>query len=142
MNEQAMIDQIIRHEGFSATVYKCTAGRYTIGYGREISTKGITEREAIDLLNHDIYECFLDLTCLFPDQFNDMPGALQQVLVDMRFQLGPGGFRNFKKMIRAIKRNDLPGMIREMKDSRWYHQTKNRADDLIRMVEPFIKSQS
>jgi hypothetical protein len=59
------------------------------------------------------------------------------VLVDMRFQLGDAGFRKFKRMIRAIRREDHVGMIREMRDSRWYRQTPERAEDLIRMVRPF-----
>ena len=60
------------------------------------------------------------------------------VLMDMRFNLGYEGFRGFKKMIHAVHVDDPAEMIRQMKDSLWYHQLPGRAEDLIRMVEVFI----
>lgn len=55
---QDAIDLIKQSEGFSACVYRCLAGRYTIGYGHVVSSKNvsrnITEIEATSLLNRDL----------------------------------------------------------------------------------------
>lgn len=49
-----LIEQLKRHEGFSAKPYFCTANKLTIGYGRNLDDVGITESEASELLRQDI----------------------------------------------------------------------------------------
>lgn len=134
MNMQGIQEQLIRHEGLRLKPYRCTAGKLTIGVGRNLDDKGISKEEALHLLNNDTTESFRKLTCIFPDQFRGWPDKFQRVLTDMHFQLGDAGFRKFKKMIRAVKAEDRVEMIRQMRDSRWYRQTTNRAEDLIGMV--------
>ena len=138
MNLKALHDQIIDHEGLRLKPYRCTAGKLTIGIGRNLDDKGINEDEARFMMANDLAECAADLESIFPGQFQKLPENIQMALMDMRFQLGPGGFRGFQKMIRAVRRNNLPEMIRQMKDSRWYQQVPNRANDLIRMIEVFV----
>ena len=127
--------QLIRHEGFRNTAYLCTAGKLTLGYGRNIDDKGISKKEAMYLLNEDIKSCHTGLISIFKDQFEAFPDDIQQVLTNMRFQLGQKGFRSFKKMIFAFQYNDFPEAVKQMKDSAWYSQTPNRAKELIKMVE-------
>jgi len=134
MNISVLTEQLKKHEGFSSTAYKCPAGRLTLGYGRNISDKGITEEEAIHLLNNDINECYTDLLPLFI-QFENLPDSIQHPLLDMRFQLGARGFRKFKKMITAVNKGDFKKMVIQMRDSLWYRQVTNRADNLIKMIE-------
>ena len=138
MDMKAMQEQLKRHEGLRLKPYKCTAGRLSIGYGRNLSDKGISETEAHYLLENDIYDSIKDMMRLFPDHYINLPDVIQRVIIDMRFQLGPNRFRQFEKMISAIHSNNLPGMVREMKDSNWYKQTPNRASELVAMVEGFI----
>jgi len=127
-------NQLIEHEGLKLKPYRCPAGKLTIGIGRNLDDKGITESEAKDLLYNDLRECLYDLRGMFLE-FDNLPENIQLVLVDMRFQLGPKRFRTFKKMIRAVDEKDWHEMIRQMKDSAWYGQVPNRANDLISMVE-------
>ena len=134
MNLEKLINQLKKHEGFSHTAYKCTADRWTLGYGRNISDKGITEKEAMYLLNNDIQECYDDLLPLFIN-FKLIQDSIQHVLLDMRFQLGPGGFRGFKKMITAVNNQNQEEMIKQMKDSNWYKQTPGRVEKLIKIIE-------
>ena len=49
--------------------------------------------------------------------------------------LGLGGFFKFKKAIAAIYDNNWQVAAAEMRDSRWYKQTPNRAKRLITMME-------
>mgnify|MGYP000952685615 FL=1 len=136
MNRQRVRDMLVKHEGIRLHPYRCPAGKLTIGIGRNIEDAGISEKEAFYLLDNDINECIGDLSKnLFPFSFDLLPGPVQEVLVSMRFQLGAGGFRGFKKMIRAVRDEDWPGMIREMKDSNWHDQVPKRAGELIKMIE-------
>ena len=94
--------QLIKHEGLRLKPYKCPAGRLTLGIGRNLDDKGITEKEALYLLKNDIVECMNDLDIIFLDQFNTWPDNIQMALIDMRFQLGGKGFRKFKRMIISL----------------------------------------
>ena len=133
-------EMLINHEGYRRHAYKCTAGKVTVGIGRNLTDRGITMDEALWLLNNDIRYCTADLLKIFEGQFEELPENVQLVLIDMRFQLGHGGFRGFKKMITAVQRNDLKEMIRQMKDSKWYSQVPDRADGLIKLIGAFIQS--
>jgi len=106
----------------------------TIGIGRNLEDKGITEKEALMLLENDIQECLEDLKTIF-NKFDMLPESAQRVLVDMRFNLGHEGFRKFKNMIQAVKQQDFHSAAREMRDSLWYHQVGKRADHLTKMME-------
>ncbi len=97
-----LTDQLTTHEGLRLKPYHCPAGKLTIGIGRNLEDKGISEKEAVMLLENDIEECIADLEIVFQG-FDLLPEAAQLVLVDMRFNLGPGRFRHFKKMIAAVK---------------------------------------
>ena len=93
-----------------------------------------TEEEAVMLLENVIQECLEDLETIF-QAFDLLPESVQQVLVDMRFNLGSKGFRAFKKMINAVKNLDFNQAALEMKDSRWYSQVGQRAETLMTMMK-------
>ena len=42
-----VVELLKRHEGYSRTVYRCTAGRQTIGYGRNLDDVGISEPDGM-----------------------------------------------------------------------------------------------
>ncbi|MEA3429182.1 MAG: glycoside hydrolase family protein [Thermodesulfobacteriota bacterium] len=144
MNIKKITDQLIQHEGLRLKPYHCPAGKLTIGVGRNLEDKGITEQEAVMLLENDIQSCIADLQKIFQDdqdnpnkenRFDLLPESAQRVFVDMRFNLGYKGFRKFKKMIKAVKQQDFHSAAREMKDSRWYHQVGKRAERLAEMMQ-------
>ena len=137
MDYPTIKNQLIAHEGLRLKPYKCTAGKLTIGVGRNIEDVGISEREAMILLGNDIEACIKDLKEMF-DQFDTFHQNIQHVLIDMRFQLGMRGLLGFANMIQAVEHRDWPEMIVQMKDSAWYKQTTTRAETLIRMVKDVI----
>jgi len=118
MNTNRLIRTLEKHEGFRSEPYLCSANKLTIGIGRNISDKGITYSEARFLLKNDIDECRWDLAKIF-QSFDSYPDYVQEVLMNMRFQLGPGGFRSFKKFIAAINGWDFSQAKIEMLDSKW-----------------------
>jgi lysozyme len=126
-------DFIKFNEGYEQFVYKCTGGKNTIAFGRNLDDVGISEQEAEILLNNDINAAQYDLVKIFPD-FSTFPKDVIIALTDMRFNLGPGGFRKFKKMIEAIKSNDYEKAAEEAKDSRWYKQVGLRGERVCKLL--------
>lgn len=116
--------QLIRHEGLELKPYRCTAGKLTIGVGRNIEDVGISRDEALMLLENDIRECHADLYRIFPAFHGIAPGR-QYALVDLRFNLGPSRFRTFRRMIAAVQAKDWDAAADELIDSRWWHQVQD-----------------
>jgi lysozyme len=109
---------------------------WTIGVGRNLQTNGITKEEAMILLNNDIEDAVRDLEeNIFPEEWPKFPYRVQLVLVNMRFQMGPKGFRGFQRMIRALRDQNYPEVVKEMKDSLWFKvQTPERAKELTMLL--------
>ena len=126
--------QIMGHEGFISKVYKDPAGNLTIGYGRNLEGKGITRYEAFMLLRNDIEECEADLYKIFGLMFWDMDDNRCLALIDMRYNLGPAGFRNFVGMINAIKQGYYAQAAKEIRNSLWYKQVGGRGKTVHLMM--------
>ena len=135
MNCSVIIDQLIAHEGLKLKPYRCSAGKLTIGVGRNLEGCGISQDEALVLLDHDIAVCVEDLQKLFGVHFGTLPEIARRVLIDMRFNLGPKGFRSFKKFIQAINELNFEQASAEMIDSKWYTQVGVRGVTLVKMIE-------
>ena len=133
INER-LISQLKKHEDLSLTPYVCSEGYLTIGVGRNLDTRGITEEEANALLQNDIKECYDDLIKNLPFFFCFTDNR-KIALVDMRFNLGHKGFFSFKKMIKALSKRHFQEAASEMMDSKWFHQVNDRAKTLIDMVK-------
>lgn len=124
---------LIKHEGEKFKPYKCTAGKLTIGIGHNLDDKGISKAVSDLLYKEDIAEVIDDLHIIF-NNFDELPENIQLVLADMRFQLGGSGFRKFKQLINAVNNYNWVEMINQMRDSSWFKQVPNRANDLMNMV--------
>jgi len=122
-------EQLVRHEGLRLTVYDCPAGYKTIGVGRNLEGKGITEEEALYLLENDI-NYFTDQLRDNLDWFDDIPEEKQQILVNMAFNLGVAGLMNFKNMLSAVEEGRWSDASTEMLDSKWAKQVGVRAIEL------------
>ena len=89
MFDEEVRQMLIRHEGVVCHVYKCTAvpPRNTIGCGRNLDDNGITEDEAMYLLNNDIERVKEELGKNF-GAYKTMPAKARKVCIDMTFQMG------------------------------------------------------
>ena len=124
-------------EGLSLTPYTDQGGALHIGYGRNLTGKGITQAEAEMLFQNDLAEGLVDLAGdLFAEEWPGLPGKIKSVLINMRYQLGRDGIRQFENMLAAVRSHDWIWMAEEMKNSRWATiQTPERAARLIDIVE-------
>ena len=133
MKYRTIMDQIADHEGFRSKPYRCTAGKLTIGYGRNIEDVGISKAEARILLSNDIFKAQRDCERIFP-LWHYYPDSKRWALIDMRFNLGPGRFRGFRRMIAAVKNEDWKLAAKEAKDSRWYGQVGRRSKYIVELL--------
>lgn len=124
---------LIQHEGVRLKPYVCPAGKLTIGVGRNLEDVGISHEEALTMLRHDIWACIDDLS-RFP-WWPLLSTDRQYALIDMRFNLGPGRFRGFRKMLAALAGGDFEAAAREMRQSTWAEQVGRRAETLAQMME-------
>ncbi len=130
-----LVERIKKHEGFRANPYRCTAGKLTIGYGRNLEDKGISRNEAAALLMADINEAAEQLEKHIPNVLERIQGkARKEVLVEMVFNMGIGGVMKFRKMLGALVKQDYDKAAAEMLDSRWASQVGQRAVTLANIM--------
>lgn len=126
-------DQLIDHEGLELKPYHCTADKLTIGVGRNIQDRGITEDEARYLLKNDIKIVEDELLTRQP-VVAGLDSVRQRVLVDMGFNLGLPILMKFQNMWAAIEDEDYHEAARQMMDSRWAKQVGRRAERLAQAM--------
>lgn len=114
------------HEGLRLTPYRCTAGKLTIGYGRNLDDVGISADEADYLLVADVARAYRAAAHLVAN-FAQLCTARQAVLVDMAFNLGAQGLAGFVRMRTAIEQQNFTRAAEEMLASRWAKQVGSRA---------------
>lgn len=146
-----LIEQLKLHEGFRGNYYTCTAGKKTIGYGRnvddnpfnqdelrtlgrcEFDTQAMTEEEAELLLVNDVNNVMtelkrhIDLSC--------HSSAREAAIINMAFNLGVPRLLKFKKALAAFERKQYKLTAIEMLDSRWADQVGSRAIDLAGQMQ-------
>lgn len=127
-------ERIKQHEGFRGKPYRCTAGKLTIGYGRNIENNGITEAEASFLLDNDLKRCEAECRQAF-SWFDNLDDIRQGVIVEMDFNLGLKKFKGFRKMLAACEKQDYELAAREMLDSLWARQVGQRAETLADLMK-------
>ena len=133
---------LARHEGYMPHPYKDSEGILTVGigfnlerpnagallkrHGIDISdvTSGrrkITRDEAWALAHSDLQTAISDARALFPN-FDTAPQGVQEVLVNMSFNMGKARLSGFKKLRAAVAAGDWAAASREMLDSKWAAQ--------------------
>jgi lysozyme len=133
-DKEKLVDQLIKHEGMELKVYKDSLGIETIGIGRNLVDRGVTEEEARYLCNNDIEIVERELVASFPFVAG-LDDCRLRVLLDMAFNIGIPRLRGFAKMWAAVEEGDYPTAAIEMLDSKWAKQVKTRAYTLARMME-------
>jgi lysozyme len=135
-----LTDLLIKHEGLRLRPYQCTAGKTTIGVGRNLTDNGITEKEALTLLNRDINICVQELGHY--EWFETLCPARRDAIIDLYFCVGGPSFSKFRKLMWAISTEDWESAGAEVLDSKFARQTGNRAVELSEMIRTgeYIKS--
>ncbi len=128
-----IVEKIKKHEGFRGMPYKDSLGYPTIGYGTKLP---IDEEEAELLLKKRLNDVRRELESRV-DFFDNLPETIQEVLLDMAYNMGVPRLFTFRRMWEAVRDRDWKRMADEMVDSLWYRQVGRRAEELVRMVRLF-----
>ncbi len=130
---QQLHSLLMGNEGLKLKIYADSVGIPTIGIGRNLRDKGITQNEAFYLLDNDITECVGDLVHAY-SWFLDLSLTRQHALIDLRFNLGMAGFAGFRQMITALSDGRFDDAATQLLSSQWAGQVGKRATDLASML--------
>lgn len=130
---EKLIRQLTLHEGLRLKPYHCTAGKLSIGIGRNLDDVGISKDEAEYLLKNDINKILRSAQTLpFWDKLSD---NRKLVVLDMAFNLGWDGLMAFKNTLKAMGEGRYHDAANGMLASKWASQVNGRAVTLAQMME-------
>jgi lysozyme len=129
-----LAERLIRlHEGLRLTAYRCSAGKLTIGHGRNIEDIGITREEADYLLVNDLSRVEAELHAQLP-WVTRLDPVRWAVLCDMAYNLGLGKLLQFTRTLSLIEGGDYAAAAGAMLQSKWATQVGTRAQRLAAMM--------
>ena len=145
MNREAVYNQLKIDEGVVYEIYLDHLNYPTFGvghlikesdgeFGAKVGTKISPERVA-EAFQQDLDIAINECRVLYGERFNCFPDEVQQVLVNMMFNLGRPRLTKFKNMYAAVLEGDWKTAASEGRDSRWYHQVGLRSERLMRRLE-------
>jgi len=126
--------QLVRHEGLRLKPYRCTAGKLTIGIGRNLDDRGISQKEAYAMLERDILDFEQQLLDEIPDVYNGLDEVRQSVLLNMCFNIGLKGLLEFKNTLGFVAAGDWERAANNMLASKWAKQVGMRAIELSELM--------
>lgn len=124
-----LVQQLIRDEGLRLKPYTDSVGKLTIGVGRNLTDKGISNDEAEKMLENDIEDARRAVFQMIP-WVSKLDEVRRAVLVNMAFNMGIGGLMAFKNTLAFIEKGQYPNAAAEMLNSKWADQVGPRAHRL------------
>jgi len=135
--------QLKQDEGVVCEIYLDHLGYKTCGIGHLVLETDpehelevgadVNEERVNELFAQDLDIVLEDCKKAF-DKWDDFNFVVQEVLVNMMFNLGMTRLLKFKKMHAAIEAKDWQEAGIQMKDSRWFTQVGPRAGRLIERI--------
>jgi lysozyme len=122
---------ITLHEGYSKFPYTDTVGKITIGYGYNLTDRGLSDIVLNNLYLEDIQYFYNQLSQF--DWYPQLTPDRQIALIDMAF-MGWKKFLTFNKMIKALSQGDYEQAAFEMLHSKWAKQASTRAITLAHVI--------
>jgi lysozyme len=146
MNREEVFETLKIDEGVEYKVYADHLGLHTFGVGHLIvegdpEWGSPFETPVSEERVWDAFECDLDVAIaechiLYgTTEFEAFPEEVQQVVVNMMFNMGRPRLSQFKKFNAALEAGDWATAAVEGRDSKWYRQVTNRAERLMSRLE-------
>lgn len=157
MDRNLIEDLISKHEATRNTVYRDTEGNLTVGKGFNLDRPGaqetcdgcgidyeavcngsmaLTDAQVAALFDGDVNAAIFAAGCQVHN-FDELPDAVQAVVVDMMFNLGSRRFSEFVKFKAALAANppDFEAAANEIRNSAYCGQVKTRCAENAELVE-------
>lgn len=134
-----------RHEGRRAEAYDDATGATlrpgavlrgypTIGVGRNLLGKGLSDGEINYLLDNDIRDCCADLDSFIP-WWRDHDPARQAALISWRFNMGAAGFRKCAPTLAVIEARDYEAAAKRILRFKAATQAPARYTEIADMIK-------
>ena len=142
---QRIMAQLTIDEGLVHEVYLCSEGHPTIGighlilesdpeYGQPVGTP-VSNARCEELFQQDLDIAIGEAERVYGDHWDGFPEEVQEVLINMVFNLGAPTLKKFVGMRAALEAGDWKTAAVEGRDSRWARQVGNRAERLMSRLE-------
>jgi lysozyme len=122
MKVEALIRELTRDEGLRLTPYRCTAGKLTIGVGRNLDDVGISHGEAEILLRNDIARTEAELDQHLP-WWRQLDPVRKRAMLNWAFNIGVvannGKLLTFKNSLELIRTGRYLDAAQHMLASKW-----------------------
>ena len=102
-------------------------GHVTIGVGRNLEAKPLSDDIIYALLREDIHDAYHDCLAIYGEGFEDLDDVRKRALVNMSFNLGRTTLLKFKRFNEAVKKRDWDTAAKNALESKWATQVKGRS---------------
>jgi lysozyme len=140
IDRQKVYADLVNDEGVKLNAYIDTLGFLTIGVGHKVLKEDniklgdeITESYCESLFNKDL-DTAIEQGKKYIKDFESLVDVVQEVLVNMIFNMGIGGVLKFKKFLAALSVKDYKLAANEMENSLWFKQVGMRAKRLQKQI--------
>jgi lysozyme len=145
MNREEVFNQLKEDEGVKYEIYNDHLGLATFGVGHlviesdpEFSSPlgtSVSEERVWEAFEKDLDTSIDECEVLFGPKWHDFPGEVQEIVVNMMFNMGRPRLSKFKNFCAALDEGDWAKAAVEGRDSRWHKQVTNRAERLMVRLE-------
>lgn len=144
-SRERVFEQLKVDEGVVYEVYEDHLGYATFGvghlvlesdseYGQPVGTP-VSEERVRECFEKDLDTAISECVVLYGETWEGFPSEVQEVLVNMLFNLGRPRLSKFKNFNTKLTEGDYAGAAPEGRDSIWYRQVGNRAERLMERLE-------
>jgi len=145
MNKVKLREQLEIDEGRVDEIYLDHLGYPTFGIGHLVTKNDeefgqpvgtpVSEQRVIEAFNSDVDVAVSECHKLYGNKFYLWPDEVQEILVNMMFNMGRPRLSKFVNFKSALEEKDWKRAAVEGRDSRWYRQVTNRAERLMSRLE-------
>ena len=145
MNVDRVRKQLEIDEGVVYEIYNDHLGYPTFGIGHLVRETDIeydwvvgsfvSEKRVQEAFEADFTVACNECSVLYNSDWDQFPEEVQEILVNMMFNLGRPRLTKFKKMNANLRNRNWTAAATEGRDSLWYRQVSNRAERLMTRME-------
>ena len=146
MDRKTVFEQLKLDEGVRYEIYEDHLGYKSYGVGHLITPADleynmpvgyeISEATVWNAFDKDLDTAMWDCEMLYgASRFRQWPGEVQEILVNMIFNMGRTRLSKFVKFHAALNNSNWKQAAKEGRDSLWYKQVSNRAERLMSRLE-------
>ena len=140
-SDARLLARLARHEGLRLKPYRDTAGKLTIGIGRNLTDVGITASEATYLLGNDVQTAIAALKAEWPWALRLEP-LRAEVMIELVFNMGAGALRQFKQFLIAMEVGAFTAAAADLLESEWAREVGQRAQELAAIIRTAVAADS